>query len=244
MPAMTEPLQRPAAPREHGAWGILLVPFATAAGIAGVFDAKLALLLASVLLFMFARASFLAKRWGWAALLAGLSAGCAAPLLIVWKLWWLVAFGAVGAALALRPTRRDSPAQLAAVCGLTLTAPAAWYAATGALDAMAWWLWCWNALYFIGGWLYVRMRIAPVAARPGLRWPVLGFFCGLMLFVLALALANVVSYALLLAFTPAVTRAVLGVGRLAKPLRIKRLGWSEVALSVVFGALLVWVMRL
>jgi hypothetical protein len=221
----------------------LLVPFATAAGVAGVFDVKLVLLLASVLLFLFARASFLSKRWQWAALLAGLSAACAGPLVLVWKLWWLAAFGAVGAALALHPTRRDSAAQLLAVCGLTLTAPAAWYVATGALGATAWWLWCWNALYFIGGWLYVRMRIAPVAARQGLRWPVIGFFCGLLLFVLALAWANVVSYVLLLAFTLAVTRAVLGVGRLAKPLRIKRLGWSEVALSVVSGALLVWVMR-
>jgi hypothetical protein len=240
---MTGALQRPAVPREHGAWGILLVPFATAAGVAGVFDVKLALLLASVLLFMFARASFLAKRWGWAALLAGASAAGAAPLVIIWKLWWLATFGAMGAAVAVRPTRRESLAQLAAVGGMTLTAPAAWYTATGALDATAWWLWCWNALYFVGGWLYVRMRIAPVALRKQRRGPVIGFFCGLLLFVLALAWANVFSYGLLLAFTPAVTRAAFGVGRLAEPLRIKRLGWSEVALSALFGALLVWAMR-
>ena len=36
---------KPPMPREHGAWGILLIPFATAVGVAGVWNLPVALLL-------------------------------------------------------------------------------------------------------------------------------------------------------------------------------------------------------
>ena len=45
-------------PREHGAWGILLILFATAVGVTGVFDLKVGLLLASVLCFYIARTAY------------------------------------------------------------------------------------------------------------------------------------------------------------------------------------------
>lgn len=226
-------------PREHGAWGMLLVPFATAVAVSGVFDWKVALLLASTLCFYIARASWLKRQFKWMALLLAASFAAAAPLFFVWKLWWLAAFSAVAAGLAARPNPRGLAMQLAAVGGLTLTAPAAWYAATGALDATAFWLWLWNTLYFAGGVLYVRLRIE----RTGPRWAVLGFYAALLLFVLALSAANVVSYRVLLAFAPAATRAAIGVGRLALPLRVKRLGWSEVAHAILFGALLTVALR-
>ncbi len=230
-------------PREHGAWGMLLVPFATALGVAGVFDLKTLLLLGSTLCFYMARASWLKRQWLWTALLLAGSLAAAAPLFIVWKLWWLAAFSAIAAVLAAQPTRRHFAMQLGATVGLTLTAPAAWYTATGALDAMAFWLWLWNALYFIGGLLYVRMRIAPVAERPALCKPVLVFYGGLMLFVLALATVDVISFGVPLVFVPAMARAWTGAYRLALPLQIKRLGWSEVAYSVVFAVLLVAALR-
>jgi len=226
-------------PREHGAWGMLLVPFAIAVAVSGVFDWKMALLLVSTLLFYIARASWLRRNWKWMTVLLIASLAAAAPLFFVWKLWWLAAFSTVAAAFAARPNPRGLAMQVAAVGGLTLTAPAAWYVATGALDAAAFWIWLWNTLYFAGGVLYVRLRIA----RAGLRWPVLAFYGAVLLFVLALALANVVSYRVLLAFAPAATRAAIGVGRLALPLRVKRLGWSEVAHSLVFGVLLTFALR-
>jgi len=221
-------------PREHGAWGMLLVPFATAIAICGRFDGKAVLLLVSTLCFYIARASWLRRNWKWMGVLLVGSLAAAAPLFFVWKLWWLAAFGAVAAVFAAQPNPRGIGRQLVAVGGLTLTAPAAWYAATGALDATAFWLWLWNTLYFVGGVLYVRLRIE----RAGPRWAVLVFYAALLLFVLALALANVVSYRLLLVFAPAAARAAIGVGRLTQPLRVKRLGWSEMAHAVLFGALL------
>lgn len=226
-------------PREHGAWGILLVPFATAVGVSGAFDFKVALLLTGTLCFYIARANWLKRQWKWTAVLFAASLMATAPLLLLWKLWWLTAFGALAAVLAARPTQRALAAQIAAVGGLTLTAPAAWYVATGRLDAMAFWLWLWNTLYFVGSLFYVKMRITPQA----IRWPVLVLHGALLLFVLALAKANVVSWLMVLAFVPVVTRAAIGAGRFTPPVRIKRLGWMEVAYSIVYGALLVVALR-
>jgi hypothetical protein len=153
---------KPPLPREHGAWGILLIPFATAVSVAGVFDLKVALLLASVLCFYIARTAFLKQNFPWTIRLLAGSAGCALPLLLVWELWWLAAFGAVAAALAFRKTERSIAMQLLAIAGLTMTAPAAWYVATGKLDYRLWLL---NVLYFAGGVFYVKMHIAAAMAR-------------------------------------------------------------------------------
>jgi hypothetical protein len=225
---------RPPMPREHGAWGILLIPFATAVGVTGVFDVKVALLLASVLCFYVARTSWLKQNDRWtAALLAG-SAVCGLPLLIVWKLWWLAAFGVVAAPLAFRKTERSAVMQLLAVAGLTLTAPAAWYVATGKLDYR---LWLWNVLYFAGGVFYVKMHIASAIARkPTGRLPVILYYGGLG--------GMLAWWPVGLAFVPVIVRAFAGVAMLTPVLRIKRLGWTEVAHSVVFAVTLCTVLRL
>ena len=224
---------KPPLPREHGAWGILLIPFATAVGITGVFDGKITLLLASVLFFYLARTSFLKERVGWTvALLAG-SAACAVPLLVVWKLWWLAGFGAVAAPLAFRKTERGLGPQLLAVAGLTLTAPAAWYVATGKLDYRLWLL---NVLYFAGGIFYVKMHIATAIARkPAGRLPV-GLYYGAVAGILAW-------WPVGLAFVPVIVRAFVGVARVSPVLRIKRLGWTEVGYSILFAAILIVTMR-
>lgn len=224
---------RPPMPREHGAWGILLVPFATAVGVAGVWNLPVALLLVSILCFYVARASWLKKNYRWtAALLAG-SAACVLPLLLVWKLWWLAAFGAVAAPLAFRKTERSVGMQLLAVAGLTLTAPAAWYAATGTLDYRLWLL---NALYFGGGIFYVKMHIATAMARkPAGRLPVILYYG---------ALAGILAWwPVGLAFAPVIARAFVGAARVSPVLRIKRLGWTEVAYSIVFAVVLITLYR-
>ena len=101
-------------PREHGAWGILLIPFATAVGVAGIWNLPVALLLVSILCFYVARTSWLKQNYRWTvALLAG-SAAFAVPLLIIWKLWWLAAFGVVAVPLAFRKTERGVVMQLIA----------------------------------------------------------------------------------------------------------------------------------
>ena len=228
---------RPPMPREHGAWGILLIPFATAVGVAGVWNLPLALLLVTVVCFYVARTSFLKQNFRWTAVLLAGSATCMLPLLLVWKLWWLVGFGILAAPLAFRKTERSVAMQLLAVCGLTLTAPAAWYVATGRLD---WRLWLLNVLYFAGGVFYVKMHIAAAIQRGGnklrLGAATLGYYT-------AVAVVAAFWWPVGLAFVPVIVRAFVGVLKLSPTLRIKRLGWTEVVYSLIFAGLLVFTLR-
>ena len=224
---------RPPMPREHGAWGILLIPFATAAGVAGVWNLPVMLLLVSILSFYIARTSWLKQNYRWTAILLAGSAACTVPLLLVWKLWWLAAFGVVAAPMAFRKTERSVAMQLLAVGGLTLTAPAAWYVATGKLEYRLWLL---NVLYFAGGVFYVKMHIATAIARkPTGRLPVVIYYG---------ALAGILAWwPVGLAFAPVIVRAFVGAARVSPVLRIKRLGWTEVAHSIVFAVSLVALTR-
>jgi hypothetical protein len=234
-PPAARPLTpKPPMPREHGAWGILLIPFATAVGVAGVWNLPVALLLASVLCFYVARTSYLKQNYRWTAILLAGSLASTAPLLLIWRLWWLAAFGAVATPLAFRKTERSVVMQLLAVCGLTLTAPAAWYAATGKLDYRLWLL---NVLYFTGGVFYVKMHVAAaIARRPAQR-------LATMIYYGALAVVAAFWWPVGLAFVPVIVRAFVGVARLSPALRIKRLGWTEVAHSLVFAVVLVAIFR-
>ncbi len=242
----TPQARKPPLPREHGAWGILLIPFATAVGVAGVWNLPVTLLLASLLCFYLARTSYLKGATQWMVLLLALSGATVLPLLVVWNLWWLAAVGVVAAPLAFRKTERAVPMQLLAVAGLTLTAPAAWYAATGQLNRWAFWLWLLNALYFAGGVFYVKMHIAAAMKRgrtEAVRANLLYHGC-LTVFLLALMGVAGFSWWVVLAFVPVVTRAVVGAVRLSPVLRIKRLGWMEVAYSLVYAAGLIVGIRL
>ena len=228
-------------PREHGAWGILLIPFASAAGIAGVFDAPVMLLLASVLCFYLARTSFLTGNYRSMVGLLVVSLVAAVPIVFVWHRWWLVAFGASVAPVALRRTARGLAMQLAAVAGLTLTAPVTWYVATGSLGWPAWRLWLLNALYFAGRVLYVKMHTAAARHRSDNR---LRFCAPTLVYHGVLTGLAACWWPFGLAFVPDVLHAFVGVARLTPFLRIKRLAWTEVAASVVFGVSLVAVTRL
>ena len=224
------------------------MPFATAVGIAGTWNLPVALLLVSVMCFYVARTSFLKQDTTWTLVLLAGSAVCVAPLLGVWRLWWLAVPGAAAAPLAFRKTGRGVAAQLIAVAGLTLTAPAAWYVATGNLDRHAWLLWGLNFLYFAGGVFYVKMHVAAAIRRKLFETAAekirlgatnLVFYGGLALCVVGLAMAHLIPWLATLAFAPVVVRTAIGVGRLSPTLRIKRLGWTEVAHSVMFAGVLV-----
>ncbi len=227
-------------PREHGAWGILLIPFATAAAIAGVFDRPVGLLLASILCFYLTRTSFLQGDYRRTAGLLAASLIAAAPVIWIGHRWWLMVFGAGVIPIALRRTDRGIAWQLAAVAGLTLTAPVAWYVATGSLGWPAWRLWLLNALYFAGRVFYVKMHIAAAIQRGTSR---LRLGAPTLAYHSALLGVAICWWPIGLAFIPAVIHALIGVARLTPVLRIKRLAWTEVAASVVFGLSLVAVTR-
>ena len=218
----------------------MLIPFATAAGIAGLVNAPVAWLLVSVVSFYLARTSFLKGDYRW---MVGLFAGsfiAAVPVVFVWHRWWLIAFGVVVAPVAFRKTDRSVALQLAAVAGLTLTAPVAWYVATGSLGWPAWRLWLVNAFYFAGRVFYVKMHVAAAVQRNASR---LRLGASTLAYHGALAGVAVCWWPVGLAFVPGVVHAFIGVAQLTPVLRIKRLAWTEVAVSVMFGLSLVTVTR-
>lgn len=260
-------------PREHGTWGILLVPFLTATAIAGVWTAPVGVALLAVLLVFLARlpAEVLllpgserrlpqlsperARRWAWlygtAALLAG------APLVVVWHREQLLALAAVALtlfALHVREARRGAlrgwAAELLGTAALTLSAPVAWVAATGGLAATGVVVWVLNAAFFSAGLVYVKQRIRAVAAA---RQPTLtpnpahlvgGFHLALLLFVTALVLLRWASPLVILPFVLATARAGWGARQFGQRFAVRRLGWSEVAHSLLFAVLLVAAFRL
>jgi YwiC-like protein len=139
-------------PREHGAWAMLYVPFVLGIAVAGRFTWPALLLLLSTTALFISRESLLVwwrarirnrQAHDAARMLVLYLAGAAAfglPLIFVWRLYLLLPIGLIGVALLLINGRqatqleeRSIAAELLAICGLTLTAPAAHYVARGAM---------------------------------------------------------------------------------------------------------------
>lgn len=181
-------------PREHGAWGLLLVPMVTAAGVAFRESNHvlpiLLLLTAALALFWLRtpvesllgasamRAQTKDERRAVAIVIAAL--GTVAALTLGALLWagrnpglWLIGAAAaaafVGQALLKKFGRRARMlSEIVGTIGLTSAAPAAYYVITGKFGAMAWMLWLAN-LIFAGNQIhYVQLRIH-TARVEGLR---------------------------------------------------------------------------
>ena len=175
-------------PREHGAWGLLLVPLVTGAGVAlrqgGGVVPLLLLLIAALTLFWLRtpvesllgssamRAQTKEERItvGLVILALGKIAVVALGLLLwagrnrgLWLLGGLAGVSFVAQALLKRLGRRTRMlSEIVGTMGLTMSAPAAYYVVTGRLDGTAWTLWLAN-LAFAGNQIhYVQLRIHTV----------------------------------------------------------------------------------
>lgn len=181
-------------PREHGAWGLLLVPMITGAGLAFRESTNIVpfvLLLTSALALFWLRTPFesllgtsamraqtkderrtVISAVAILAIIATLGLGT-----LLWagrnaNLWWIgAAAGAAfaGQALLKKLGRRARMlAQVVGTIGLTASAPAAYYVITGQFNATAWTLWIVN-LVFAGNQIhYVQLRLH-TARVEGLR---------------------------------------------------------------------------
>lgn len=172
-------------PREHGAWGLLLVPMITGAGVAfresGHMLPVLLLLIAALALFWLRtpvesllgtsamRAQTAEERRAVATLVAvlGAVAGLALGMLLWgWQnpLLWLIGTAAgaafVGQALLKKLGRGTRMlAEIVGTIGLTASGPAAYYVITGKFGVTAWIVWIAN-LIFAGDQIhYVQLRI-------------------------------------------------------------------------------------
>lgn len=168
-------------PREHGAWAMLLMPYLLGT-IAGRHLGLPSLLLLAAVLLLFTASRPLdllmqGGRGGAAVHLAvyglvGSAAGIA--LLLAYGLWLLVPLGllagtALASQLVLRRHRMDRtwPARLVSIAALSATGPAAYYVATGFLDARASAVWAMALLYSGASVFYVRLFYRPPTRNSG-----------------------------------------------------------------------------
>ena len=262
-------------PREHGAWGMLLVPLATGAAVGLMRDGQalrlLIFLMAAMAVFWLRtpleswlgttplRAQNAAERRALLGFIVPLSVVAA---LMFAALFWggqnrallplstavVLAF-VTQAALKKLSRKLRMAAQVVGAVGLTATAPAAYIVATGRFDSVAGALWLANWLFAGDQIHFVQLRIHAArtqAAGERLRRgrAFLAGQTGLAALLVVAASSGFLPWLALLAFVPVLFRGIAWFLRSAQPLAVRRLGWSELAHSLAFGALLVAAFRL
>ncbi|MBI4305336.1 MAG: YwiC-like family protein, partial [Chloroflexi bacterium] len=188
----TRPRRRIVIPREHGAWAMLLVPFVIGTAVGPGFGWQSLLFLISMLAFFAARypltllvkrtrANGRAERRGellaWMLAYGGVGLVAGAPLVFYYGRILLVPLAIVFALLVLvqlylgtRRLDRTAQGELFAIAGLSLAAPAAYYAGGLPLDANAAWLWLLSFLYSASSVFYVKMKVRHRATAT-ISWP-------------------------------------------------------------------------
>ncbi|MCL4522788.1 MAG: YwiC-like family protein [Acidobacteria bacterium] len=257
-------------PAEHGAWGMLLIPYLSAAAVAGAWNVPVALC-GALALGLFVLRGSAEQQGGWRALrmpehvaLAIVLLAMAGALVMAYERTQLIGVAAAGGALYMmqemlvrvhneaRTEKRSLAAELVGVMLLSLAAPAAWIAARGRLEAAGVQVWALNVLFFLGGVLYVKYRVRGLLAhrefsgwgeRLAFAWPVFFYHFLLVAFLVSAIFLRELSWAVLLAFAPGILRANGLVFQLGEKFPIKRLGWMEVAHAVAFAGLLVIAFR-
>ena len=264
-------------PAEHGAWGILVAPFLSAAAVGASTgpDAggwNLPLLLCGVcLLALFLLRGSLAGREARTAIrepahlvLASLVLVTAHVLVLYYGRWQLIGLGHAAGFLYViqrrlaasnsveRKEKHSLQAELIGVVLLSLSAPAAWISAQGGMSFTGVQVWLLNLLFFLGGVLYVKYRVRGIAAhrqfagvsdKLAFAWPVVIYHVLMAAFLASSIVQHWFPVAVLLAFVPGILRANALLLHLGRRFAIRRLGWTEVAHSLVFGVLLVLAFR-
>ncbi len=256
-------------PREHGAWGMMLVPLATGAVVAlhtAINSGSLTLfILAAMSLFWLRtpveawlgtsaiKAHTQTERAFVLRMIAGIATLAIASIAAL--LWngrnrGLLLIGAVAAlafamqAVVKRLGRKGRmPAQVIGAIGLTSTAAGAYYVATGKLDQVALALWLANWL-FAGDQIHfvqVRIRSSRAATMDEKLQQGIAFFVGQVVLIGAILAACRFSFfptPVALAFVPVLFRGTLWFVRGRQTLDVHKLGFSELAQALIFGALL------
>ena len=256
-------------PREHGAWGMLLVPMATGAVVAvrsGVNVSALSLFLVAALSLFWLRTPV--EAWlGTSVIKAqsqqeravvlrvsiafGLVSVMALAALFFMGYWHglraigIVAALAFAAQAAVKKLGRQArmPAQVIGAIGLTSTAAGAYYVSTGGLNHIAVALWAANWIFAGDQVHFVQVRIHSSRAVSVFEKMQHGysFFAGQIILlgvVMALCRMSVFPNAVVIAFLPVLLRGTMWFVRGRQPLDVHKLGFSELAQALIFGALL------
>jgi hypothetical protein len=256
-------------PREHGAWGMLLVPLATGAVVAwrsGVHTGPLVLFIVATLALFWLRTPVEAwlglspikaqtgeERASVLRLIVMLCVIAVASLAILFATGYgrglfiigIVAAIAFGVQEMVKKLGRSGrmPAQIIGAIGLTSTAAGAYYVASGGLDRTAVLLWIANWLFAADQIHFVQTRIrgskltnAREKFARGKEFVYAQF--ALMLALVAATIYGFIPLWTLIAFVPALFRGVAWYVRPTQPLDVHKLGFSELAQAITFGALL------
>jgi len=260
-------------PREHGAWGMLLVPLLTGAAVGAGVGSYVALLwftIAAVSLFWLrtpvesvlgttvVRVRTSDERRAAMIAVAGISAVSLIALTALFRGFQhlgLIVIGSIaGLAFALqaivknRNRRYRALAQVIGAIGLTSTSASAFYLASGKWNATAAVLWVLNWLFAAEQILFVQQRIhgvrlATTAERFERAKPYIGTVTAILIAVSLLSLCKLAPAWTPLAFTPALVRALVWFRSRPTTLDVHRLGWLELANSSVFAILIVLTFR-
>lgn len=255
-------------PHEHGAWVVLYAPLVVGIALARPFAplAQLCLILAVTGAFLIREPAVQLMKgreerrntW-WLGIYGAILAAGGLPLILLFNRWDMLTIGglaaiffAIHALLQLIPARkrldRSQWGEVISVLGLTLTAPAAFVAAGGAMDGYAVCAWVICALYFAGGILNVKMNLTAVRLkRPLTNADRVRVGAPNLLYHAALGAMTVWWYTsvshtmgalfLLLAYAPAVIRSVYDTAKVSHRLPpMRKLGWREAFISVWFVA--------
>jgi len=253
-------------PREHGAWGMLLVPLVTGAALGHPRGERIiwTLCFAAAALGLFCLRTPLEARWEISPLrpqddaerklvhnsiyLYASVAGSALAVLLVWAhAYGLLLLGAVAAIAFLlqavlkqfgRETRMN--AQMTGAIALSSTAAGAYYLATGRFGTTATIIWLVNWLFAANQIHFVQLRIhstRAVTPREKIRRG-RGFLLHQALCLLLLGgmwRAGGLPGLVVVAFGPLFARGFAWFVESPQPLRVHRLGASELLYAVVFG---------
>jgi len=256
-------------PREHGAWGILLVPLTVGAwaGLVdgGSFARVVPLIVAALALFWmrtplesWAGASPIKARTADEFALVGralwvLGAVAAAALMgVFWggeRLGLFAVGAAAGAAFAAQWVVKRAwrgartAAQIIGSAGLTATAPAAYYAATGHFAVTAWQLWAASFAFAANQIHFVQVRVHAAKATTRRAKMAAGwvFFAGqsaMVVILIAACALRLFPWGGSLAFVPILIRGFAWFATPGDALVIRELGKSELAFAIGFGLLL------
>jgi len=180
----------------------------------------------------------------WLAAYLSLCLVSGAVLLFVYDLWLLLALGGIALVMllvdmALVRSRMEKSVlgEFLGLCALTLTAPGAYYVLAGEMTGDTLLLWALNLLFFTSGLFYVKMRVSRFVGRSDVEWNLLS--CTLYHLVLLSSLVLLVTIEILppvviLAYVPAVGRAAWGMKVEGGKINMRRLGYTEVGLTILF----------
>jgi len=270
VPVTRERLRALLFPREHGAWGILLVPLVTGAAVA-LLQGQAAtpvvfFLLASLALFCIRtpveallgtsaqRVQTVPERQAAYAAAAGYGAVAAISLTVL--LWGgrnqallllgaasAVSFAAQALLRKLGPSTRLT-SQVIGCIGLTSTSAGAYYVATGRLDATAYMIWAANWLFAANQihMVQLRIRAAKVAGfsnRVSHGWKFLLSEVLTVALLVAFVHFQFLPKMSVVAFHPMLLRGAAWFFKKPRPLRVHRLGLTELGFAMIFGVMFI-----